>query len=419
LRTIIINWAIVLLGLTATQGALAVALIIVAHKVSPTEYGQYISCLGLTSFLVVFPNCGLDIWLLAKSSSNTSEIAQLWSSSIRLRSGLLLIWAAGMLLLGLFLPADTFPLEILFFTVCGAAFESLTLLSYTTFRSLGLHGRVALMQTVSALVLLVITLASPLEHGVVLFAAARSVLSIVTLIVVTLAAGKLYALYPRPPISPKKILLSTRPFFLSEIATSVYDRADLTTVSLFQGSTGASIYGPAISLLQISFLAFRAIFFWAVPALSKSFAQSRRTFKNQAAIQLIAQGLAGAILFLIFFSHSKLIVNLIYGAAYKQASEVLHLLSLILLVKSLNFALAAILMAGDRQFQRTKVQLFSALFNVASNLAVIVPFGINGVAIVYILSEMVLLSGYSYIALRGNLSPQDTLPALQPGQESS
>ncbi|MBK9052239.1 MAG: polysaccharide biosynthesis C-terminal domain-containing protein [Chloroflexi bacterium] len=68
------------------------------------------------------------------------------------------------------------------------------------------------------------------------------------------------------------------------------------------------------------------------------------------------------------------------------------------LLHRLNFALGAVLTSGGRQSPRTKVQIAAAIFNVCANLLIIQPYGIIGVAIVYVLTELILTVGYLAIA---------------------
>lgn len=398
LRGAITNWAIVLFGLLAAQGATALALIVVARKVYPIEYGQYLSTYGLASFLVVLPNYGMDAWLLTRGHSTPSKVAELWGSSIRSRARLLLIWIAGMILLGMFLPADTFPLKIVLPAVWGLAFDSLVLLSYAAFRSLNQHGRVAILQSISSLALLGITLVLPLRAGrIALFAVGRAILSAVFMVIVIALASKDYLRHFRAFIPTRNLLLSARPFMMTELTSSVYVKADLTIVSLLLGSPGASIYGPALNLLQVSLLVPRALFFFVVPALSRTYVETRRFFGKRCLAQLIAQALAGAALSIAIFLFAPIAVHLVFGPAYERSAEVLRILSPVPFLRSLNFALGATLASGNRQSRRIKVQLLCAGFNVLANLAVIGPFGVAGVGIVYVLSELILCAGYFFI----------------------
>ena len=101
------------------------------------------------------------------------------------------------------------------------------------------------------------------------------------------------------------------------------------------------------------------------------------------------------LLSILVFEYAPMIVRIAFGPAYQASGIVLRWLSPILFIKSLNFGFGAVLTAGNNQTWRTTVQVISASFNLAANLAIVIPFGILGVVIVYLFSELLLLLGYS------------------------
>jgi PST family polysaccharide transporter len=191
---------------------------------------------------------------------------------------------------------------------------------------------------------------------------------------------------------------------LAEIASSVYVKADLTIIALVLGPVGTSVYAPAITLLQAAFLAPRALFFVVVPVLSKTYTENRDRFRGRGLSQTAAQILIGTTISVLLFLFAPLIVRLIFGEDYAASAVILRILSPLPFLRSFNFALAAILTSSARQRQRTRVQIIAAAVNVTGNLIVIVPYGIIGVSIVYLLSELVLGLGYLFL-LRGQLRP--------------
>jgi O-antigen/teichoic acid export membrane protein len=62
--------------------------------------------------------------------------------------------------------------------------------------------------------------------------------------------------------------------------------------------------------------------------------------------------------------------------------------------------LAAVLVAGDLQTQRSRVQAVAVIINALLNLMVVRWAGISGVAVVYVITEIVLLAGYAWLTLR-------------------
>lgn len=393
-KAVLANWAIVLFGLIASQGIAALVLIIVARRVMPVEYGQYLSCYALASLLIVLPNYGLETWLLAESSVTLPKLVAGWKSAIRLRLRLLLAWLAGMAMLGMLLPADAFPSNILIPTTLGLACDSLVLVSYSVLRSLSWHRRVTSLQLIASLALLGVTLALPPEHGrIMLFSVSRAAVSaVLAVVVVTMTHNSLRV--PATFAPADDLLRTARPFMLSDLFASVYLKADLTIVSLFLGSSGASIYGPALTLINVSFLVPNALYLAVMPIIARIYRKTG-VFGRMGVVQLILQMLTGATIAGAMFGLSQVMINLVFGSAYEPSVLVLRFLSPIPFFKSLNFGLALLLTVGQHQNWRTSAQMLCAIFNVAGNLLIVIPFGVVGVSIVYTLSEGLLLGGYS------------------------
>lgn len=304
-----------------------------------------------------------------------------------------------MALLLLLLPPATYPWRLASVIVVGVGLDSLLALAYAFLRTLGRHTAVTILQAFYGLLLLMTTLVLPLAtQGVLLFAGARSALGL------ALGLGLIVYLwrrYPPDQVTPVRfawpILRAARSFLATETISSVYMRADMTIVSLLLGATGARIYGPAINLLTIGCLAPSALFYYFVPVLSRLQEQDKSLYRQQSLTQLKFQLIMGAGLAVVLFAAAPLLVSVIFGRAYLESVLILRWLSPIGLLRSANFALAAILIASQQQAQRARVQLLCAVFNVTANLIVILPLGIAGVAAVYVCSELGLCLGYARI----------------------
>jgi O-antigen/teichoic acid export membrane protein len=59
--------------------------------------------------------------------------------------------------------------------------------------------------------------------------------------------------------------------------------------------------------------------------------------------------------------------------------------------------MAAIMVATNQQVKRTFIQVIAAVTNIVLNLLVVFRFGINGVAFVYVITEIILLVGYTWV----------------------
>lgn len=387
------NWTLAFVGLVASQGLTAFVLIVIARSATPVEFSQYLSCYALASLLVVLPNYGLETWLLAKGEAPAGQVSSRWHSAIRLRVLLLTGWGIGMLTLGAFLPTNAFPPNVLLPTVLGVAGDSLILVSYSALRSMGWHERVAVLQAFGVLGLLWMSLVLPPgPECVVWFSIGRALISAgMAVLITTLARAWLgYS----EVIPHKELLRAARVFLLSDLAVSVYLKADLTIVSLLLGSSGAAIYGPALNLVNLSFLIPNALYVVVMPIQARVYLETG-TFGGLGRAQLVAQGIVGIALSGALFLFAQPIIYSIFGSAYASVIWALSWLFPIPFLKSLNFGFALLLTTGGYQGWRTTVQALCALFNVVANLVVVIPFGVMGVSLVYVLSEGMLLIGYA------------------------
>jgi O-antigen/teichoic acid export membrane protein len=395
----IYNWGFILLGLLAERIFTALALITFAKRVSPVEYGQYISSYSLVSFLIVIPGFGLDAWLLVRGKNNQSITKSMWRHSLSLRMKLLAGWFIVMLVIINFLPKETFPPAIIIISSLGLIFDSLLLLAFAAFRNLNQHGKITIYQSVSSGALLLFVYFVDLgNYETLYFACARTGLSIIFAIL--LYSSRSNDLRQNiDSISHKSILKEAQPFMFAELASVVYVRADLTIISLVLGAGASGIYGPAINILQLTFLLPRALFYLLVPILSRTYEKSIQTFLFRNIIQMIGQFSIGIVFSMILLFFSPAIINLVYDPSYITSSSILLLLSPIPLLRSLNFSLGATLATSDNQKNRTIVQVSTAIFNVIGNLLIVRRFGVAGVAVMYTLSELVLYLGYTITSL--------------------
>lgn len=402
------NWAITLLGLVAAQGGNALALIVLARRVEPTAYGRYLASYTLANLLMALPGLGLDRWLLTRGGAERNSAGHLWRAVMRLRLAALGLWLVGMGTFAVLQRNDALPPLLLLLAALSLAFDSLTSLAYTALRCEGQHAKIMVAQSFAALFLLGIALMLPKAPEALLgFALMRVLLSlgvsgaIISSVSAYYGARQRTAVEGRTPFSFHYILRNALPFLISDLAISVYMRADLSIVSLALESVGAAVYGPALNLINVCFLVPFAFNILMLPRLSRAYVESPQTFWQLGRSQLMVQIAAGALMSLGVWGASGSLVNLAFGKGYTASATVLRLLSPLIMLKACNFGLGNILTAADRQVQRTVIQIAAAGFNVLANLLVVHPYGVPGVAVVYLMSELFLCAGYAMM-LRTN-----------------
>ena len=396
-QTALFNWTVVLAGLVVLQGVTAVTSVLVARRVTPLEYGQYLSSLGLASLLIIIPNFGLDTFLLARGGLPAEQLAKLWARLLRLRAALLAAWLGVMGLLSFVLPAATYPFMVLWPTSLALALESVVLLSHSALRSLSRHGWVTLLQSAVTIALLGITIGLQLRPGqIALFGISRAAVWLLAAPLTVVATARLLR-RPGPAVAPVEgaPVVSATAFLVSDFAAAIYTRAPVTVVALYLGADAVAAFGPANNLILFLFVIPNALYFVVLPLLSRWAAARRATFRRVAGLQLLLQAGAGAIISLGTVLFGGVIISRLFGANYAGSALSLLMLSPLPLLKSLNFGLAAVLTADDRQPLRTATQVVCALFNVAASVLLARSLGLFGIALALVGSEALLAVGYA------------------------
>lgn len=402
------NWLLVFIGLGLVQGVTALSLIIVARRVTPIEYGQFAACTGLLSVLIALPNFGLENWLIAQGGANAQRVAQLWRGAMGLRLLWLALWVGVVMGIGLILPADTYPWLMLTLTAVWLALDSLAFPCFSALRLLNQHHAVTLLQAFTALGVLVALLALPPTPSYLLtFIILRAVIELIgTLLVLVFTRAKL----PRtaaPAIPWRTIAQAARPFWIGDLAVITYMRSDTAILSLVGGSAIMGFFGPASSLVVMTYIISLALQVLIIPLLSRTYAQGQyQRFQRLGLGQLGLQGLIGLGVTLSIIALAPFIIFQVFGPAYALAIPILQFLSPVIFFKFLNFGLGAWLTSSGQQVWRTKVQLVFAGVNAITTIVGVLTHGLIGALVVDVLTEACLMLGYLWAVWFTWHSPQ-------------
>jgi O-antigen/teichoic acid export membrane protein len=176
-------------------------------------------------------------------------------------------------------------------------------------------------------------------------------------------------------------------------------RLDVLIVAMILGEVAVGLYSPAVGLANALFIIPAAVYAVILPVLSNLFAshvdQAWLTAKRSLWLLLAL----GAGLSVTLYLLAGPLVSLL-GTSFAGSQEILQILSVILFIHSISIGMAAILVAVNEQAKRTVVQAIAVVVNGTLNLLAVSVLGIRGAAYVYVLTEVVLASGYTWLVLR-------------------
>ena len=389
--------ATLLSGSVVAQVMTALALLLTARQLNADGYGRYSACVAITSLTSIVFSLGLDIWLLREGGRETHRLKELAGSVLSIKVGLGIVWMVAFALLGPLLNQDTYPTSLIHWSVLLIWLDTLLATTLTAFKS-ALINRVPAILEASAdfiwfgsTILLIVFGATQPE----VFIKIRVIISIAALLIALLLFYRKIGLKLSRAIVGEAIR-GAFPFATSEFLGMVTLRADVVIIGLTLGEYATGIYSPAVGLVNMALLVPMAVYTVMLPVLGNLYRshpqQALKTSYRTIALSFVI----GVGLMLLFLFGAPLVV-LVLGQSYQASVTVIRILSLVLPLKCISFAMAAIMIATDKQTKRTIVQTVAAAVNVVLNLSIVYVLGVRGVAGVYVISEIILLIGYTWV----------------------
>jgi len=388
-------------GSAAAQGLTALTLLITARQLGLELYGQYTLCFALAGMLSVLFDLGSDHLLLRDGGRLPARLGLLAGSTLGLKTALGLAWLGLFALLGGRLDPGDYPYSLLLISA-GAVLADHLLQSILTAFKASLHTRTVTVLDAGSDGLWLLGTLLLIGSGSVdprLYAWVRLGAALLG------ALAGLFLLWRRAGLgfsreTAQGILRQAPPFAASDALSLASMRQDLLIIGFVLGDAAAGLYSPAVNLVNALFLAPMAVYSVMVPILGRLYATDEAQARRSSYRMILLMAVLGVALSAAFYVGAPLALVLL-GKSYTGVTEILRILSLVLLFKCGSFAMAAIIIVTGRQTRRTLYQVFTVAVNAVLNLLVAGRFGVVGVAWVYVFTEVLVLAGYSVIALRG------------------
>ncbi len=399
-RTIFESVATLFSGSVVAQGMTALALLLTARQLGADKYGQYAACVALSGMTAIVFSLGLDIWLLREGGRSPKQLVQNAGSVLGIKALIGLVWMLGFGIIAPFLKQETYPVILIRWSLVLIWLDALLATTLTTFKAT-LRNRVPAALEASADILWCGATVGLIGLGVnkpETYLMVRVFISAAALLAGLWLLNRMIGLLFEVKVA-WQALRSVFPFAAAEFLSIVTMRADVVIIGIFLGKTATGLYSPAVGLINMAFLAPMAVHLVLVPVLSDLYQnhpqQARKTAKRMIYLLLVMGALLSA-----GFAVGAPLVTVLLGDSYQGSIGILRILSLVLLLKCGSFGMATVLVAIDQQAKRAMILSIAAAVNILGNLSVVNWFGIRGVAGMYVVTEIVLLVGYTWIAWR-------------------
>jgi O-antigen/teichoic acid export membrane protein len=380
-------------------------MLIMARYFGLTDYSNYVAAYSLASFTSIFFNLGLDTWLLREGSFKENwKLSAQNVLSIKAWGGLL--WATLLLGLAPTLRPDLFSLGLLALCVADVWFDSvlITMLAVLNIkRDIKAYSvSILLLRGLKLIVMLVMIAVG--NRSIMLIAGLRAAIAGGLTIAVFLMLQLDFQFASRQ--ESLSMLRNSRAYTYSEFFSVIYMQADINLLTLLQGKVPAGVYSPALSVINALFIIPSSVYTFSIPTLSRTYHEAPQKLPAAARKLLAGITLMGVALFTGVGLLGDDLVRLLLGAEYATTGQLITMLSPVLLLKCLEFGLASLIVALNKQKERIFPQMIAAIINVGLNLWAIPLYGVFGAARVYVISEVVLFLGYGIIVLRSLRQPE-------------
>jgi O-antigen/teichoic acid export membrane protein len=193
------------------------------------------------------------------------------------------------------------------------------------------------------------------------------------------------------PLLARSLLEMAWPLALTGVAIGIYTRIDSVFLSLLHGDRQVGLYDAAYTFIHGLRQVPAALCLAALPMLTRLVPEDRaRLASTVGSIVRVGLGV-GLPLVVLAWIGAELLLSLIYSAPYLPAARPLRILLGTIPLMLADGAQSYLLIAAGRQRRLLGVTMLGAASNLALNLALIPPLGMEGAAIATLVSEAIVL----------------------------
>jgi O-antigen/teichoic acid export membrane protein len=380
-------------------------IVLASRFLDMADFGKLMYAVSYTAIFAIFAEMGLSRYLMLNTAQNSRVNRPFLRKTTLLKHAFSGLSYFVMLIVILFLKNE-WQARVL---VAVIGF-SVILLSYSIFyNSIFRSLERTSFQFVAAFwekpILLILTVVFALSGwGLLAFGVAILLSRVIPLLIARYLLQKKIEYDPQDDDSSINLVLkNSLPFALFAIFGSIYNQIDTVILSSLKGDEAVAIYQAALRLILIILVLPEAITESIFPRLTQLYSSSsndRFSFQRRSVKFLV---LVGFMVSMIFFILSDVLIRVIYGEQYLEASLILKLMSGILVIRFSAYVLGTALTAAMQQTTRTIAVAMTCVINIALNFWLIPKYGVIGATVSAIATNVFLLILYAVAAWRRSL----------------
>jgi len=193
-----------------------------------------------------------------------------------------------------------------------------------------------------------------------------------------------------------RILREGLPFGVQLIFGTLYFQLETILLAYFKGDKAVGIYQSAVRLMYGIFIIPEVLGNAFIPLLSRLHEEDRERWSRVAMVLQKTLMYSSLPVGIIFYVYAADLIDLVYGSAeFAGAVPLLKIFAFIIVIRFAVETSAMVLTVSRAQVWRMRIVIFLTFFNVVCNVLAIPAYGVQGAAVVSLVTNIV--AGLLYV----------------------
>jgi O-antigen/teichoic acid export membrane protein len=399
------NASYLFVGNIASRFILAIATIMFADAIVEGDYGMFSVALAVSAVVCYFSDVGFTQTFLREGTKEGANISVLLSSYLKVRLLLAIIISVVFTIISFFIYEDyqrTLVLLVVLPTMFGATFQGVGMVYFQVTERMHFTAIISFIQglTASAAILFGILFRWDLWFITAMYGASSLVTGLVAIILVLRYTSvhkgwDKQILHQLLTFTVNGIIIMTLP----QLGLIMLERAVSDKVLTMDevGSFGVAYRIPMVLYYIPGAIA--AAFYPRLFSLGNSNKHLEHRSLSQTELKLMSALSIGVAL--PFVANPEFWMNLLFENKYASAAPVLAILSFMVILQAIHYPLADYLTTRGEQWKRTTILVIGFTVAIVAQRILAYEYGVIGAAIAAIITEAVLLIGFTLFIKEG------------------
>ena len=395
------NASYLFVGNIIVKFVLAIATILFARYVSPTDYGMFTTALAVSAVICYFTDAGLTHTFMREGTKQGASISDLISSYLRVRLVLAVVISVLFAIFAQFFYGNAYLRAMVYWvvlpTMFGATLQGVGMAYFQITERMQFTAIISVLQGVTAAAALLLGMS--FKWSLMMVAAMYGISSLVTGLIAFIMVIRYTTIHKG---WDRGILDQLLVFTINGI------------IIMLLPQLGPIILEKVSTLKQVGFFGaaskIPAVLYQIPGVIAAAFYPKLFAFGNEKNIdehrklshfELKLMSFLGMGISIPFIADPSFWIVTLLGEKYAPAGDALAILAFMVILQSINYPLADNLTTIGQQWKRTTTMTIGLVVAVISYIVLGSKFGMMGAAVAAVLTEITLLVGFTLFVHKG------------------